>query len=203
VNPRISFYRLVFLALLGVGVWGVEGEASALEASLVGSLRNSAFSYDTAGVSNDSGKANLGVGGLVGVGVFPFFTFETGALFTKNTASYSYGAQTFDVEASYLQIPAYLRCDLLPIVNFKAGAYYGVAASTSALVAGVSAASQGLKDDVGLLFGAGVSLPIAPLLSFRVDILSHYGLKNLNLADTPAQYNRALDVWAGIQFKLL
>ena len=96
----------------------------------------------------------------------------------------------------------------IPFIALEAGGYYGIPSSTTATgtvpTSLVSAASPtySSSNDYGLLIGAGVRLPLLPLLSIRADALYEYGLANVSTG-TATQYSRNLDIWAGVMISLL
>ncbi|MEK6580469.1 MAG: outer membrane beta-barrel protein, partial [Bdellovibrionota bacterium] len=143
-----------------------------------------------------------GVG--VGWSAMPGFGFETDLLMTKR----KFGANAVtDLAAQYLQIPVIFKATMIPMVTLGAGLYYAKSLSdkltqtTSGVDTEISFGSLNWnQSDFGWLLEAGGSFPLAPLLSFKVDLRYYMGFSSISTDTTRSDKWNGLDVLAGLSF---
>jgi hypothetical protein len=99
------------------------------------------------------------------------------------TAPYS---QSVSVQMT--EIPYLLRFSPIPFVDFAGGGYLGFP-------------NQGGATDIGLLIGAGVRVPLSPLIKARFLALYEWGFANLGTSARSLN-SRNLDLLAGMMIDL-
>jgi len=195
-------FTAFFTAFLAVSTL-TSSTAEAFDFSVLGAASSSSYSI-TPAPAVFSGGAGFGLGVRLGFDLFPFFSWEVGALYI----GYSLSAMTATLNYNYIQIPVLLRFTPIPFVALEAGGYYGIPSSTTSTGAvppelmNAALPTYSSSNDYGLLIGAGVRLPLLPLMSIRADALYEYGLANVSTG-TSTQNARNLDIWAGVMISLL
>jgi hypothetical protein len=181
--------------------------AAAFDLSIIGAASSSSYRI-TPAPDVLAGGTGFGLGVLMGFDLFPFFALETGVLYLGHNLAATAGGVTANISYNHIQFPALLRFAPITFFELELGGYYAIPASASStgdiLSELVSSASSSYtsSNDFGLLLGAGLRMPLLPLMSLRVDALYEYGLKNLSTG-TSTQYSRSLDIWAGVMISLI
>jgi hypothetical protein len=183
---------------------------AALSVNALGGLNFDKNSYDGT-TTTHSGKAAFTLGATIEFGG-PFLSFETG-LFSvgkKEEQTRATGAVSNWSYRGWL-IPALVRFTALPVLSVGGGLYFAkfsdkVEVSDSAL--GIppngeyTLASQNHgTTDFGLRVDARAALPLAPLMSFLVDVYYDWGLKDLDTS-AASKKTRNYGVLAGVSFGL-
>ena len=172
-------------------------EAKALDFSGLGTvtLSNSTFNPTLP----TSAGVGYGLGGTVGFDLMPFLSFETGAFFLKRSFSRVDPALSRAIDSNWVDLPALLRFSPISFISLSGGLYYGVLTSNAYSPPLAAPNTESSSNDFGLMVGAGVRLPVSPLIRLRLDFFYQYGLVNLN-SGASTQYSRNIDLLAGLMF---
>ncbi len=120
-----------------------------------------------------AGRSGFGLGALLGWGVHPFFSLETGVLMLEHTLATGTTMSTYTM----FDVPLMLRFSPISLVAVGAGVYYGYQSGFKTTRG--PAVIGAVKDDYGAIFDASVRLPLAPLMKLRIDALYEYGFAQL------------------------
>lgn len=188
-------------------------KAQALDVSLIAPITYSGYSVaEGAPSTSSSNRLGGGVGVTLGLGLIPFFSFETGLLNITHSFvnSISVSSANITVNQSYTynywQVPFLIRFTPISQFSVQAGAYYSKASRVSTesshpIVLQVN--QPGLADDFGLLAGLGYRAKLSPFVKFRADLMYEYGLKKLPASVGTTLNTRSVDLWLGIMFDLI
>lgn len=178
-------------------------DAKALEVSAVGSLNLSHYDISPSLIGTPSGDLYLGGGGLLSFDLFPFFSLESGALWTTHGFSVNTLGATTSFSNSFISIPAMVRFEPFSLTSIGVGGYYSFCMHSfvsglplSSLLNLSQSPNYSGKNDFGLLGSVGVRLPITPFFKFRLDALYEFGLSSLS-SGTSSQNSRNLLLLVG------
>lgn len=204
---------LTKLSLPLISLLALTSSAHALDVSLIAPITYSNY-YVAEGTPSTSSSNRLGAGaGLtLGLGFFPFLSFETGLLNIThafvNSVYISSSNLTVDKSYSfnYWQVPFLIRFSPIDSLSAQVGGYFSKNNSTSASSSRpgtlqITAPSK--ADDYGLMAGVGFRKSISPLVKFRADLMYQLGLRKLNTIPDAKLSTRSLNLWLGLMLDLL
>ena len=213
MTDTFQFLRLKACFLFFLSILLTHSTAQALDVSLIAPLTYSNYSV-AEGVPSVSSTSQIGggMGVTLGVGFFPFLSFETGLLNINHTfvnhVSISSANLTIHQTYSYhyWQVPFLVRFTPIDALSVQAGAYYSKSISVSAQSSQpivLSLNQPALADDFGLLAGIGYRKKLSPFIKLRADLMYEYGLKKLPTGVDARLNTRSLDLWLGLMFDLI
>lgn len=203
--------RAYFLFLLSILL--TQSTAHALDFSLIAPLTYSNYSVAEGIPSvSSTGKVGGGLGVTLGVGFFPFLSFETGLLNITHTFVNHVSIPSTNLTINqaysyhYWQVPFLVRFTPIEAISIQAGAYYSKSISISAQSSQpvvLSLNQPALADDFGILAGVGYRKKLSPFVKLRADLMYEYGLKKLPTGVDARLNTRSLDLWLGLMLDLI
>ena len=173
-------------------------------------LGGATLSSDTSTTGGVAATTTGGWGYTGGVtymkGFTPLFGIEVGALYGTQKVTLGVTGASIEVKSKALMIPALVHVTAIPFLDFGAGGYYSTLmgdVDVTTTVGGVSTATvltPTSKGDYGALFTAGLSMPLAPMMSLGFEGWYALGLKNKS--STAGDSTKTREVLALLRLKL-
>lgn len=182
-----SFWKISCLAV--AGVFSVAPAHALVDLSVKGGINLNTFAINDADGNSAFGESS-GIGYMGGIGL------DTGVgpigvvadvLYTQRGYKSVAGGNT--ETATSIHIPVQARFSIIPLLSLTAGAFFA------------KTLEDGGKDDLGLVGGVALGLPLA-VTTLTLEARYNYGTKNLigaNALNLEVK-NRSIDILAGITF---